>query len=95
MATVWIPPLLRPFAGEQESALVPGATLREVIGALDVKFPGIKDRLLDGEQLRAGLSVVIDTQVNREGLSASVAQDSEVHFIPAIGGGQSSVARHS
>jgi sulfur-carrier protein len=93
MATVWIPALLRPHTGDVESLALPGMTLAELIDSLDAKFPGVKARLFDGTQLRPGLAVVIDTQVNREGLSASVNENSEVHFIPAIGGGQSDVIR--
>jgi len=93
MPTVWIPPLLRSLTNDHESIPVAGATLRAVIDTLDVKHPGLKARLCEGDQVRAGLSVVIDGQVNREGLSANVLEKSEVHFIPAIGGGQSSVAR--
>jgi molybdopterin converting factor small subunit len=36
---------------------------------------------------------MIDGQISREGPSAEIKPDSEVHFIPAIGGGQASVVR--
>lgn len=91
MPTVWIPALLRSFTKDQASIHVTGSTLREVIDALDAKFPGINTRLCDGDQVRAGLAVVIDTQVARGGLSEAVQETSEVHFIPAIGGGSSVV----
>jgi molybdopterin converting factor small subunit len=87
MPTVWIPALLRTLTGERESLSVPGATVRDVIEALEAKYPGIKARLCDESDLRAGLAVVIDGQVSREGLSARVEDNSEVHFIAAIGGG--------
>ena len=92
MAAVWIPALLRNFTREQESVQVAGGTLGEVIDALEAKFPGIKTRLCDGDHVRTGLAVVIDTQVARGGLSAPVNENSEVHFIPAIAGGQASRA---
>lgn len=87
MPTVWIPPLLRYLTGQHESIAVAGATLGEVIDALEVRFPGIKARLCEGNAIRPGLSVVIDSQVSREGLSAALQPGSEVHFVPAIGGG--------
>jgi molybdopterin synthase sulfur carrier subunit len=87
MPTVWIPSLLRPLTGGHESVRVPGSTVRELIDALEERSQGIKTRLCDGSDLRAGLAVVIDGQVSRRGLSAEVNEDSEVHFIPAIGGG--------
>jgi sulfur-carrier protein len=87
MPTVWIPALLRNFTGGHESVQAAGATVRELIDALERRYPGIKARLCDGSELRPGQAVVIDGQVARQGLSAEVKEDSEVHFIPAIGGG--------
>lgn len=87
MPTVWVPALLRHLTGDQESIPVAGATLREVIDALDGKFPGIKARLCQGDGLRPGLATVIDGQVVRGGLSEPVEEGSEVHFIPAVAGG--------
>jgi len=87
MATVLIPALLRNFSHDQESVQVAGNTLGDLIDALELKFPGIKSRLCDGDHVRAGLAVVIDTQVARGGLSEAVNENSEVHFIPAIAGG--------
>jgi molybdopterin synthase sulfur carrier subunit len=87
MPTVWIPALLRHLTHDQESIEVPGETLRALIDALEARYPGIKARLLQGDDLRPGLAVVVDTQVVRGGLTEAVSENSEVHFIPAIGGG--------
>ena len=75
------------MADGHESVRVAGATLRELIDALEARYPGIKARVCEGSELRGGLAVVIDGQVSRQGLAAEVKEDSEVHFIPAIGGG--------
>jgi len=87
MPTVWVPALLRHLTNEQESVQVAGTTVREVIDALETKFPGLKARLCQGDTLRPGMAVVIDTQMARAGLSESVSENSEVHFIPAVAGG--------
>ena len=87
MATVWIPALLRQLTSDQQSVQVAGATLREVIDALDAKFPGIKAKLCPNDQMRPGLAVVVDGEVARGGLSEAVGENSEVHFIPAVAGG--------
>ena len=87
MPTVWIPALMRDVTHQQESVHVVGQTVREVIEALDAKFPGIQARLCQGDAIRAGLAVVIDGQAARGGLSEAVGAGSEVHFIPAIAGG--------
>ncbi len=87
MPTVWIPALMRDLTGQAESVPVAAGALREIIDELDAKFPGIKARLCAGDAVRPGLAVVIDAQVARGGLSEAVGANSEVHFIPAIGGG--------
>ena len=88
MPTVWIPALLRPLTAGQASVQAAGSTVREVIDALDAKFPGIKAKLFQGDNVRPGLSIVINGQIARGGLSEAVQEASEVHFIQAIAGGQ-------
>jgi molybdopterin synthase sulfur carrier subunit len=87
MARVWIPSLLRELTGGCEAVNVPGASVRQVIDELDRLHPGARDRLCDGDALRRGLAVVVDSEVARLGLLQPVKPDSEVHFLPAIGGG--------
>jgi len=87
MASVWIPAPLRYLTNGQETVTVPGAHVGQVIEALDVHFPGMKARLCDAHGLKPGLAVVVDTEVARLGLLQPVGPDSEVHFLPAIGGG--------
>jgi hypothetical protein len=45
MATVWIPPLLRDLTAGAQSVAVPGETVRDLIAALDARYPGLADRL--------------------------------------------------
>jgi molybdopterin synthase sulfur carrier subunit len=87
MPRVWIPSLLRDFTGGQESVDVSGERIREIIDQLERVHPGIKDRLCDANGLRPGIAVVVDSQVARLGLLQPVGRESEVHFLPAIGGG--------
>jgi molybdopterin synthase sulfur carrier subunit len=87
MPTVWIPALLRDLTNGQETVKVSGMTVRQVIESLEAKFPGIRARLCDGDALRSGIAVAIDTEVSRLGLSQPVPAKSEVHFLPAVGGG--------
>jgi sulfur-carrier protein len=84
---VWIPALMRDLTQGQESVTVPGARVREVIEALELLYPGVKARLCDGEELRSGMVVVVDTEAAPLGLAQPVGEASEVHFLPAIGGG--------
>ena len=90
MPTIWIPAPLRPLAGGAQAVAVPGRTVREVIDHLEARYPGIRERLLEGDELRPGLAVSVDGEVVVEGLRARVAETSEVFILPAIGGGERS-----
>lgn len=87
MAVVFIPALLRDLTGGVDSVFLPGATVREVIEQLDARHPGIKARLVDGDQLRPGIVVAVDGAVSRLRLRHRLKENSEVHFLPAISGG--------
>lgn len=87
MAIVWIPPLLRDLTAGAESVAVTGEQVRDLIAALDARYPGLAARLVEDGALRRGIVLVIDGVANRQGLRARVKPDSEVHFVPAIGGG--------
>jgi molybdopterin converting factor small subunit len=87
MPIVWIPALLRELTDGQEKLIVPGATLREVIGNLDDRYPGIEARLCKDDRLQPNLAVVVDGALSRQGLRQALTEMSEVHFIPAISGG--------
>ena len=87
MARVFIPPLLRPLTGGASEIDVEGSSVRQVIAALDERYPGIGERLCEGDQLRPGLAVAVDGRMSSVGLLQKVQPESEVHFLPAIGGG--------
>ena len=87
MPVVWIPSLLRELTGGRDTVTVPGATVRQVIEELERLHPGLRERLCEGGELRPGLAVVVDGQVARLGPRAPVGPESEVHFLPALGGG--------
>ena len=63
------------------------ANLRQVIEKLEQSFPGIKDKLVEDDRIRPNLAVAVDGEVARMGLLEKVTETSEVHFVPAIGGG--------
>ncbi len=88
MAVVHIPALLLSLTGGDQESAVTGTTVGELIEQLDIRYPGIKRRLVDGDRLRAGLSVFVDGSVRREGLQYELSPQSEVLFVPAIAGGQ-------
>ena len=87
MPEVHIPAMLRELTGDRSTVEAAGATVREVIEDLERRWPGIRDRLTDGDRLRSNLAVAIDGEVSPLGLREAVEPSSEVHFIAAIKGG--------
>lgn len=89
MAEVWIPPKLQPLTGGNQQVQVEGATVRRLINNLEKQYPGIKEFLVDEgeEDLIPGLAVIVDGEASQLGMMEKVQENSEVHFLPAIGGG--------
>ena len=87
MAQVYIPAQMRDLTGGVDRIEIAGSNLRRIIAGLESAFPGIKDRLVSGDAIASGLAVSIDGNVSTRGLLAPVGEISEVHFLPAIGGG--------
>ena len=87
MAVVFIPLQMRDLSGGRSQVAVDGETLRQVIAALDVECPGTANRLTAEGRIAPGLAISIDGTVTSRGLMARVEPGSEIHIIPAIGGG--------
>ncbi len=87
MPIVYVPPQLKALTGGVETLAVDGGNIRSVIATLDKQFPGVRDRLCQGDELRPGLSVSVSGRVSSLGLFQKVGPQDEVHFIPAIVGG--------
>lgn len=87
MATVYIPSMLRPVAGNRATVDLPGSTVREIVNGLTGLYPELAGHLLEGGEIRSSISVAIDGEVSVLGMLDRVEYDSEVHFIPAIAGG--------
>ncbi len=87
MATVFIPSLMQSLTDGKHDVEIQGATVRQVINNLEAAFPGMKERLLDGDHMKANISVAVDGEVTPLGMLEKVGENSEVHFLPAIGGG--------
>jgi molybdopterin synthase sulfur carrier subunit len=88
--TVRIPTTLRPLSGGAAQVSVEGATLSEVITALEATHAGFADRLLDESgQLRKFVNVfVADDDVRYlDGLATPVSDGDTVSIIPAVAGG--------
>jgi molybdopterin synthase sulfur carrier subunit len=77
------------LTGGKQQVQVPGATVRQVINNLEREYPGTREWLMDDEEddLIPGVAVIVDGETSLMGLLERVQENSEVHFLPAIGGG--------
>ena len=88
MPVVWVPSLLRNLTGGAEKVTVSGTTLRQAINNLEALYPGFKDKVMDEEgRILPSIAVAIDGVTNHLGLIQPIQEETEIHFIPAIGGG--------
>jgi sulfur-carrier protein len=87
MPTVIVPALLRQLTNGQDRVAVRGANVRQVVEDLERQFPGIKAHLIEDGDLKSGINVSVDGEMGIGGLTDPVKENSEVYFLPAIGGG--------
>jgi molybdopterin synthase sulfur carrier subunit len=87
VAEVWIPRRLQGLTLGQAQVQAAGATVRQVIHSLENTYPGIIDFLCDENGIAPNMAVVVDGETSYLGLLEKVQENSEIHFLPAIGGG--------
>lgn len=87
MAKVYIPAGWRDLSGEVDAVELAGSSLRQIVAGLESRFAGMAERACEGDEIAAGLAVSIDGAIASRGLHSPVGPDSEIHFLPAIGGG--------
>ncbi len=88
--TIRIPTTLRTLTGGSAQVEVEGATVGEVLTALEAAHPGFKERLFDDEGgLRRFVNVfVADDDVRYlDGVGTPVPDGETVSIIPAVAGG--------
>ena len=69
------------FTGGASEFESPAATVRDLIAALDARFPGL------GEFIDRRMAFTIDGEIHQDAWFSPIAPDSEVYLIPKIGGG--------
>ncbi|MEY4177182.1 MAG: hypothetical protein RLY70_756 [Planctomycetota bacterium] len=87
MPRVFIPSLVRDLTGGVAEVDVEGGTVAEALDAVERLYPGVRGRLCRGDALMPGFQVSVDDTLTKSGLRAKLAPRSELHFLPAIGGG--------
>jgi sulfur-carrier protein len=87
MATVYIPEPLQSLSHGAKEVTMAASTVRQVIARLEALYPGMEEALVEDGDLKPHIAVAVDGEVSVLGLAERVGEDSEVHFIPALGGG--------
>jgi len=88
--SVSIPTPLRGLTNNQDTIDLDAATIEEMIDALDGKFPGVKDRLIDPQgNLRRFVNFYVNGEDVRflEDKKTVLKTNDEVSIVPAIAGG--------
>ena len=88
MSTIFIPTMLQKLTSGAKSIEMKASNVRQVVEQLEELYPSIKGRLVENDEMQERLAVVVDGDVAIMGLLTKVSENSEVHFVPAIGGGE-------
>jgi sulfur-carrier protein len=86
---VRIPTILRSYTGGAKSVEGSGSTLGELLINLNAEHDGLRDRLVDGENLRRFVNVYLNDEDVRfiGGLETPVSDGDTVTVLPAVAGG--------
>jgi molybdopterin synthase sulfur carrier subunit len=87
MATVVIPAQLRKLTGGKDRVQASGRNIGRLIEDLDRQFPGFSEQLLQDGDVKPSIAVSIDGEMGTGGILEPVGEESEVFFLPALGGG--------
>ena len=88
--TVRIPTTMRPISGGASTVEVDGATLKEVLDALNAQHHGFGERLFDANgELHKFVNIFVSDDDVRylQGLDTPVKAGDTVSIIPAVAGG--------
>jgi len=87
---VRIPTILRTYTGGEKSVEGSGSTLAELLGDLDSRHQGLRERLVDDSGLRRFVNVYLNDEDVRflGGLETPVTDGDTVTVRPAVAGGR-------
>ena len=88
--TVRIPTILRSYTGGAAAVTAAGATVGDVLAAVERAHPGIRARLIDETgTLRRFVNIYIDDDDIRfgDGLNTAATNGATLSIIPAVAGG--------
>lgn len=85
--TVHVPSALRSYTAQQSEISIEGATLAEMLAALDRYFPGIRFRIVtEQDRIRPHIRIFVN-DVQLQDLSAPLSKADTVYIVCALSGG--------
>ena len=90
MATVRIPPVLRPSVGGEREVTAEGSTVGDVLNALTGDYPDVKAQLFgENGELNRYVNVYLNDEDVRvlDGLGTAVSDGDSLQILPAMAGG--------
>jgi sulfur-carrier protein len=86
---VRIPTILRSYTGGAKAVQGSGDTLDELFTDLDTRHTGIRERIVDGGELRRFVNVYLNDEDVRflDGITTKLSDGDSVTILPAVAGG--------
>ena len=86
---VRIPTILRPYTNGEKVVTAEANNLGDLITALNAKYVGLGERLLENNELRRFINIYINDEDVRflGGLDAQIKDGDSVTILPAVAGG--------
>ncbi|GAA2114436.1 MoaD/ThiS family protein [Streptomyces synnematoformans] len=86
---VRIPTILRTYTDGEKAVQGDGTTLAELFDDLESRHTGIRERLVDGGELRRFVNVYLNDEDVRflDGITTKLADGDSVTILPAVAGG--------
>jgi sulfur-carrier protein len=86
---VRVPTILRTYTDGEKAVAAEGGSLGDVIDNLETNHPGIKERLVENDDLRRFINVYVNDEDVRftGGLETSLSDGDAVVILPAVAGG--------
>ena len=84
---IHIPSALRSYTAQQSEVQVDGATLADVLTALDRRYPGIRFRIItEQDRIRPHIRIFVNEEQLQD-LAAPLHQTDEMYIVCALSGG--------
>jgi molybdopterin converting factor small subunit len=92
---VRIPTILRTYTDGAKAVQGSGSTLADLVDDLESRHAGIKERLVDGAELRRFVNVYLNDEDVRflDGIATKLTDGDHVTILPAVAGGSAAADR--